>query len=227
MSFFLAGVITVPCQRSLRTFAVPGAFRRFDRLRTRPGRRRAFSRSCSRRTPPPVGSAVPVGPRPGAGSRRPGPDRPGQAGGNAVRGVQVERGEVASNRAPYTVFDSSPVDSAPVDSARCIRLQPPSIQFVGRCRFGQMRSTVRWLRLFLSWAYFEIHKNAWQTDDRAAVERYLRLDVDAARHALVLDPDNAEVRRHLADIQIRLANLLWPPKSVDASGPSARSGMRN
>jgi hypothetical protein len=79
----------------------------------------------------------------------------------------------------------------------------------------------------LSWAYIEIHKNAWQTKDWAAIEKYLKLGVDAARHALVLDPDNALLRRHLADYQQRLDNLLSPPKSAGASKPAARSGMRN
>jgi serine/threonine protein kinase len=79
----------------------------------------------------------------------------------------------------------------------------------------------------LSWAYIEIQKNAWQTGDRAAVERYLKLGVDAARHAVVLDPDNAEFRRHLAVYQGRLDKLLSPPKSADASDPAARPGAQN
>ncbi len=79
----------------------------------------------------------------------------------------------------------------------------------------------------LSWAYIQIHKNAWQTDDRTAVERYLKLGVDAARHAVVLDPHNDVVRRHLADYQQRLDKLLSPPKSVDASDPTARPAIGN
>jgi serine/threonine protein kinase len=86
------------------------------------------------------------------------------------------------------------------------------------------QATAHWA---LSYAYIQIHKNAWQTSDRATVERYLKLGVDTARHALVLDPGNSVVRRHLADYQKRLDNLLSPPNSVDASEPSARSGMRN
>jgi hypothetical protein len=79
----------------------------------------------------------------------------------------------------------------------------------------------------LSQAYIQIQKNAWQTKDRAAIERYLKLAVNAATHALVLDPDNAVVRRHLADFQKRLDNLLSPSKSVYASDPAARPGTRN
>jgi tetratricopeptide (TPR) repeat protein len=79
----------------------------------------------------------------------------------------------------------------------------------------------------LSQAYVQIYKNAWQTADRAAIERYLKLAVNAATHALVLDPDSAVVCRHLADFQKRLDNLLSPPKPVDASDPAARSGRRN
>src|SRR5262249_26041765 len=48
----------------------------------------------------------------------------------------------------------------------------------------------------LSQAYVQIYKNAYQTDDRADVERYLKLAVNEATQALVLDPDNAVVRRH-------------------------------
>ena len=79
----------------------------------------------------------------------------------------------------------------------------------------------------VSQAYIQIYKNAWQTDDRAAVERYLKLAVEAARHAVVLDPDNAIARRHLGACQKRLDNLLSPPKSVDAPEHHAQSEMRN
>ncbi len=78
----------------------------------------------------------------------------------------------------------------------------------------------------LSQAYVQIYKNAWQTNDRADVDRCLKLAVNAATHALVLDPDNAVVRRHLADYQKRLDKLLSPPKSVGASNPAARPGER-
>jgi serine/threonine protein kinase/tetratricopeptide (TPR) repeat protein len=79
----------------------------------------------------------------------------------------------------------------------------------------------------LGHAYNQMHKNAWKTDDRAAVERYLKLAVDAAHRAAVLDPDNAVVRYHLTDWQERLRNLLSPPKSVSASESAARPGARN
>ena len=79
----------------------------------------------------------------------------------------------------------------------------------------------------LSHAYIQIHKNAWQTGDRAAVERYLKLAVDAARHALRLDPDNEIIRRHLADYRQRLDDLLSPPKSVAALDPPTQPGTRD
>lgn len=79
----------------------------------------------------------------------------------------------------------------------------------------------------LSHAYIQIHKNAYKTGDRAAVEKYLRLAVDEARRALILDPDNAVVRHNLADWQERLDKLLSPPKSADALSSAARPPARN
>jgi tetratricopeptide (TPR) repeat protein len=64
--------------------------------------------------------------------------------------------------------------------------------------------------LALSEAYTQLSKNAWQTDDRAAVERNLRSALDAAVQAQVLDP-NSELARFKADgLQRRLKDLLRP-----------------
>ncbi len=86
------------------------------------------------------------------------------------------------------------------------------------------RAAAHWT---LSHAYIQIHKNAYKTGDRAAVEKYLRLAVDESRRALILDPDNAVVRHNLADWQERLDKLLSPPKSVDALSSAARPPARN
>ncbi len=79
----------------------------------------------------------------------------------------------------------------------------------------------------LSHAGIQIHKNACKTGDRAGIERYLTLAVDEARHAVILDPDNALLRHHLADWQERLQDLLSPPKPVGALSSAAPPGARN
>ena len=57
-------------------------------------------------------------------------------------------------------------------------------------------------------AYAQFGKNAWQVDDRAAVERNLRLSVDATQRALALDPDNDVARKALALREGRLKDLV-------------------
>jgi hypothetical protein len=67
--------------------------------------------------------------------------------------------------------------------------------------------------LALSEAYIQLNKNAWRTGDRAAIERYLRLSLDAARHATVLDPNN-EIARYLVEERLRrLKDLLAPQRA--------------
>jgi tetratricopeptide (TPR) repeat protein len=57
-------------------------------------------------------------------------------------------------------------------------------------------------------AYSQLHKNAWQTDDRVALERNLKLALDATLQSLVLDP-KSEIARFLVDLRRRrLTNLL-------------------
>ena len=63
----------------------------------------------------------------------------------------------------------------------------------------------------LSEAYIQINKNAWQTHDRAAIGKNLRLSLDAALRALVLDPNN-EIARYFVEHRQRRLNDLPPPR---------------
>jgi tetratricopeptide (TPR) repeat protein len=65
--------------------------------------------------------------------------------------------------------------------------------------------------LALSEAYIQINKNAWQIEDRVAIERNLRLSLDAALQAQVLDPNNEHARFKVDGLQRRLKDLLAPP----------------
>jgi eukaryotic-like serine/threonine-protein kinase len=56
-------------------------------------------------------------------------------------------------------------------------------------------------------AFSQLHKNAWQTDDRVAVERTLKLALDAALQALALDPQNAMAFAHVEARRRRLKDL--------------------
>jgi hypothetical protein len=62
--------------------------------------------------------------------------------------------------------------------------------------------------LALCTSFKQMAKNAWNTDDRSAVERNWKLAIDEARRALVLDPQFARAGNDLADIQKRLDLLL-------------------
>jgi len=64
--------------------------------------------------------------------------------------------------------------------------------------------------LELSGAYMQLSKNAWQIKDRAAIERNLKLAIDATQHALALEPDHELARTCLAQRQRRLKDLLEP-----------------
>ena len=59
----------------------------------------------------------------------------------------------------------------------------------------------------LSEAYNQIKKNASETDDDKLVEEALVHAVEAARRALVLDPDRLETRRHLEKLTEQLARV--------------------
>ncbi len=65
--------------------------------------------------------------------------------------------------------------------------------------------------LALAEAYAQFYKNAWQSDDRVAVERNLRLSLDTTRRALALDPKN-EIARDLSDQRQRRLNDLLAPE---------------
>jgi tetratricopeptide (TPR) repeat protein len=86
------------------------------------------------------------------------------------------------------------------------------------------RAAAHWA---LSTAYLQSSKKARRANDREAIERYLKLSIDAAHHALVLDPGNARIRHLLAACQGRLDDLLAPPKSPDAPDSAARPGKQN
>jgi tetratricopeptide (TPR) repeat protein len=62
--------------------------------------------------------------------------------------------------------------------------------------------------LALSQAYMQLYKNAWRTDNRAAVERNLRLSLDAALQSQVLDPNSELAHAAVEQRQRRLKGLL-------------------
>jgi hypothetical protein len=64
--------------------------------------------------------------------------------------------------------------------------------------------------LALSEAYTQHYKNAWQTDDRPAIERNMRLALDAATRARALDPSNEFARIKVDLLQLKLEKLLNP-----------------
>jgi tetratricopeptide (TPR) repeat protein len=61
--------------------------------------------------------------------------------------------------------------------------------------------------LALSEAHIQLYKNAWQTDDLAAVERDMRLALDAALRAQLLDPNSELARLKVDGLQRRLKDL--------------------
>ena len=67
--------------------------------------------------------------------------------------------------------------------------------------------------LALGETYMQFSKNAWQIHDRAAIERNLRLAIDATQHALNLDPKHALARVLMEQRQQRLKNLLEPKRA--------------
>ena len=62
--------------------------------------------------------------------------------------------------------------------------------------------------LALSEAFFQRQKNAWQTQDRAAVEQNLKLALDASLRSVALDPRNEIARFHVEARRRRLKDLL-------------------
>ena len=69
----------------------------------------------------------------------------------------------------------------------------------------------------------QMAKNAWQTEDRAAVERNWKLAIDEARRALVLDPQDARAGAQVADLQKRLDLLLASKPEPQAPNRSAQT----
>lgn len=62
----------------------------------------------------------------------------------------------------------------------------------------------------LSQAYSQIYKNAWRVEDREAVERNLRLALEAAQRAQALHPDNGLALTQVTRLQRGLKDLLSP-----------------
>ena len=80
--------------------------------------------------------------------------------------------------------------------------------------------------LALDRAFVQRAKNAWQIDDRAAVERSWRLAIDEACQALRLDPQDARARYEVTDLQRRLDDLLAPQREAEAQGRSVPSVLK-
>ena len=80
--------------------------------------------------------------------------------------------------------------------------------------------------LALSEAYINLNKNAWRTDDRAGIMKYLGLSLDSARHALALDPTDSDARYLVDAHQRRLDKLLAPPEGSEAPDRGIQSTAR-
>jgi tetratricopeptide (TPR) repeat protein len=76
----------------------------------------------------------------------------------------------------------------------------------GRLLVGQHADQPR-AHLILSEAYFQVSKNCWCIDDRAAVERNLRLAIASANRALTLD-SNSHDARHCVEARQRRLDML-------------------
>jgi tetratricopeptide (TPR) repeat protein len=64
--------------------------------------------------------------------------------------------------------------------------------------------------LALCEGYVQVYKNAWKIPDRAAVERNLRLALEAALQAQVLDPNHKFAHLKVDGLRRRLKDLLQP-----------------
>jgi hypothetical protein len=69
-------------------------------------------------------------------------------------------------------------------------------------------------------AFQQRTKNAWRIHDRAAIERNWRLALDAARHALILDPHNDQARYQVTDLERRLHDLRASQRQAAAQAHS-------
>jgi hypothetical protein len=58
--------------------------------------------------------------------------------------------------------------------------------------------------VLLSEAFTQVAKNAWQSDDRAAIERNWKLALGCAHQALDIDPRDVHAAAQAADIALRL-----------------------
>ncbi len=76
----------------------------------------------------------------------------------------------------------------------------------------------------ISEAYMQLSKNAWRFDDQAAVERNLKLAVDATQHALALDPGDEHARFLFEQRQQRLNALQAPRNPNQTVGSATRAG---
>jgi serine/threonine protein kinase len=68
---------------------------------------------------------------------------------------------------------------------------------------------------FLAQAYSERSRNARKTEDVPLIKRSLEQSIEARKRAMILDPNNAEIRRELIDHIKRLANV---PDSFSGEG---------
>lgn len=82
--------------------------------------------------------------------------------------------------------------------------------------------------LALGEAYMQRSKNSWQIKDRAAIERNLKLAIDATQHALALDPNHEVARSQAAQRQRRLKDLLQSKRAANTPDqighPASRVG---
>ena len=69
--------------------------------------------------------------------------------------------------------------------------------------------------LALSAAYKQIYKNGYSTKDQAAVEANMKLALNAAERALLLDQNSDKARNAVYDLQRRLADR---PRTIERTG---------
>ncbi len=72
-------------------------------------------------------------------------------------------------------------------------------------------------------AFKQMAKNAWEVDDRVAVEHNWRLAIDEARRALFLDPNDTRAGSEVADLQHRIDKLVASKSSPTNQDLTART----
>ncbi len=71
-------------------------------------------------------------------------------------------------------------------------------------------------------AYDQVKKNAWRVEDRATIERNLRLSIDENKHALDLAPYDEIARNEMERHRRQLDEFLHPSKQ--GPEPGGRQG---